>query len=160
MKFLQYLNEAYFGLFVWQRIDYGGKKPITSGPPDFPVFINPDRKEMMEAHGSKWSRFYLDIKNNNLCVWDWNVLHGTMSSWLKKQEINNDYPSNSLDQSIWGTSGIEGGVFKTVDIERSKNQKGFAYIISDHTIDLLSKWYDKDSIYSCLKKPEPKKRKI
>jgi hypothetical protein len=75
MKFLNYLQEEYFGA-IKQKSSYSGSEEQLT------VFKNPDRSEMKEAGEDGTIRYLVDFQHSALYIW--NAMLGTHDTVIKK----------------------------------------------------------------------------
>ncbi len=96
LKFVNYLNEE----FLKYLTGYGHQS--------FPVFTNPNKKEMFEV--GLWARYIIDFKLKKIYVWDANKsihdwvdkqlhLPDNVSNWPKKTSLRISFGDGSVENN-------------------------------------------------------------
>jgi hypothetical protein len=99
MRLLKYLNEEYVAMGTYS------------------IYANPSNKELRDAcnNSEHRCRFFVDVNNKNLYVWDYRQLHEDTSRILNKEQIYNKYPYNGLKE-LWGEAELDGIKLKVENI--------------------------------------------
>jgi hypothetical protein len=133
MRFVNYIEEEYKGIY-----------PGAYGYDNVTVFVNPSKKEMIEAmkegnlQNDKEVRFIIDLKNKNLYIWNaWAKVHQPMARQLGLSD--NIYASDY----IFGNAKVINGKLGGLD--------NMHYQVNKHNYDWIGSYFDKKSVEILLK---------
>jgi hypothetical protein len=132
MKFLNYLQEEYFGAIKQKSMYSGQEEQLT-------VFKNPDRSEMKEAGEDGVIRYLIDFQHHNLYIW--NALLGIHDTVIKKFNLPlvTSYCKGSGSLNSSGKLGTNEGDNVNISKEAFNNSKSW-----------LSRYFDTYDLEDCL----------